>query len=542
LKIAEQTSVYAVRFQKMAALCAAIFIFYPSLLALYYRWEEPVSYFDHAIFVPFVCAWMAYRVPTRGARSARSNLLLGFCVGLFALLLQWIGVAQQVTVMQGSALVLGIWASVLWFGGIKAFKRYRWPLLYLLLLIPIPTFFMAQMTIGMRELSTSLAAHALGAITSMMGSPFFRSGNVLNFAGHKVTIVDACSGMNTLMTVIAVGMVLVYLETSRAKAWVTTVLLVPTAIIANLFRILVLCAFVAAGQSEFAFGAGHAAIGMTTVGLAIFLLEFGIRIPARWDRKPRRMGSADENTTADTHQPSHYRLALFTTFLLCAALISGRVRSMGLDLEGGHGASGTQLRSSVLPPLDLPGWKSHELPMDRATYEIVGTRNAHMYRFDRTQAPSLDKAEATDSLPVYLYWVHSENSRKIGHPPELCYRAESYEISDKSQRELSVEGKVIPINRLVVQRGNYRLLVYYWYRIGGVDTASYLEQQARWAWNELRSIITGGSPTGAAQGSREGTMIRISTPIENGVPEQLAVTHAEKRLESWVSQERQQDL
>jgi EpsI family protein len=510
----------------MAAGCAAIFIFYPALVALFLRWQEPVSYFDHAIFVPFVCAWMASRTreSLRTSVPAAPRPYLAFFLMLFALGFQFFGVIQQITFLQGAALVLAIWAAVLWFGGIGIFKAYRWPLFYLCLLIPVPTFFMAELTLGMRELSTVLATASLQVITAILGLPFERVGNQLSFGGHQVTIVDACSGMNTLLTVIAVGAVLIYLERSRLNAWLMTLSLIPTAILANLFRILVLCLFVGLNQGTFAFSiTGHAIIGVTTVGLAIAVLAFGIRAPGKWEKKffAKRTQTTSANApdlkpTQRTNENLAPRLAVFTALLVCTALVSAKFQSSSKIPASG--------KKESLPQLNLPSWQSKKIPMDEQTYDVVGTHDAYMFQFDPL-------AVSPKPFPVYLYWVHSENSRKIGHPPELCYRGDSYEILQKTQEQIRVENRSIPINRLVVERGNYRLLVYYWYRIGGVETASYLEQQLRWAWNQIKHS------QGIQEATQEGTMIRVSTEIENQQPESAALAAAKSRLENWISEE-----
>jgi EpsI family protein len=510
----------------MAALCAAIFIFYPSLLALFHRWLEPVSYFDHAIFVPFVCLWMYSRSRKETPRTPGLSSLFSvpsFAFLLFALLLQFFGAAHQ-----GAGVVLSIWAAVLWFGGTPSFKAHRWALLYLLLLIPIPTFFMAQLTLGMRELSTTLSAAALHAIMSLFGLPFARLGNELDFGNHQVTIVDACSGTNTLLMVIAVGMLLVYLESSRLRGWLITLLLVPTAIVANLIRILVLCLFVALGKEEFAFGSGHALIGLTTVGMAVAILAFGVRLPksweARWNEKfpppaVSEKNQAENNPTPTEQSRFEFRLRTLTVLFVFGALIALRIESSeSLD---------TVAKKQSLPQVSFSNWRTTELPMDETTYDIIGTRDAHMYRFDPVPSLVDPTAAKKTPLPIYFYWVHSDNSRKIGHPPELCYQADAYEILTKTQTQIEINGRTLPINRLVVKRDNYSLLVYYWYRIDGVETASYLEQQFRAVWNQLKHFAFLG-------GNREGTMIRLSTEIDNHISNAAATSDAESRLKNWI--------
>jgi EpsI family protein len=483
---------------------------------LFHRWQEPVSYFDHALFVPFVCAWMAYRESKNGvtpASSSSTSSASAFALLLVALLLEFVGVAQQITFLQGLAFVLGVWSTALLFLGKSVFVRYRWPLFYLLLLIPIPTFFMAQMTLGMREMSTTLAAAILQGTMALFGRPFLRLGNELSFAGHHVTIVDACSGMNTLLTVIAVGLVLVYLEKSRLIAWITAALLVPVAILTNLIRILTICTFVAMNMESFAFGEGHVPIGLLTVGAAFSILAFGIRAPRRWKEKWDKPSQKSPNLDNSRVQVSEGQLLIpaFSLLLLAAASVF-----VGTGLETGATNNNTQsnIRNELMPKAVVADWQAAELPMDETTYDVVGTRDAHMFRYDPAKKSDFKK-------PVYVYWLRSESSRKIGHPPELCYRGENYEIVERTQTSVTSNGRTIPVIRLLVQRGDYKLLVYYWYRIGGVETASYLTHQFEWAWSRIRHFNFSAE-------NNEASMTRLSTEVDGD---------SEKRLQTWIDEQ-----
>jgi EpsI family protein len=259
-----------------------------------------------------------------------------------------------------------------------------------------------------------------------------------------------------------------------------------------------LCFFVALNQSDFAFGVGHVPIGVVTVGSAFLFLAFGVRVPKkwkeRWDKAPLQTPLI--SPPEKSQEGGNSSLAICTAVLAVFAVASLRIQNQAEIPTLSH-------HNDVMPEINLANWKAVETPLDATTYDIVGTKDAHMFRYDGA------------GKPVYLYWLHSENSRKIGHPPELCYRGDSYEIVERDEKTVNVNGREIPIIRMVVQRGDYRLLVYYWYRIGGVETASYLEHQIKWAWQHLNS----------SNENNEASMTRISTEIDGG---------AEDRLKQWM--------
>ncbi|MBL7716947.1 MAG: exosortase [Bdellovibrionales bacterium] len=512
----------------MAAIATAFF-FIPGLQALVVRSQEAVSYYDHAIYVPFAAAWMAWneRKRTESRVSFKPFPKWALIAALvFILLLQLLGSAQQITVIQGAALVLWFWWVVLWFGGRETFYHYRFPLFYLLLLVPIPGFFVAQMTLGLRELGTILAATIIDYTTLAMGVSFSHIGNQIHFGNHSVTIVDACSGMNTLFTVLTIGFVLIYLEESKVRSWLMTAALVPVAIAANLVRILTICVFVAMGYGEFAFGkTGHDIIGVFTVAVAIALLAFAVKVPARW--APKRKASKPQLKSFQWPDFSRIfsgsALSVYTVTIAIAALIL---------LAGMQQPTRTVMQAvrDPLPKLDLQSWKPTELPMDQAVYDIVGTRDAKMFKFSPAAKAG---ASEVHSKPVYFYWIHSENSRKIGHPPELCYRSESYELLERSETTIRLKNREFPAMRMIVDRDGYRLLVIYWYRINGVETANYLGHQIQWALNQIKRLAF-------QEVSTEGSMIRLSTEIESSkYPPEKAIQYAEARLLEWIEQEDQ---
>jgi len=457
---------------------------------------------------------MALRVRDGGKARDTDSLskkLATLLLAFLALVLHLLGNREHITVLQGGALVLGIWTSVFWLGGTAALRAYIWPLSYLLLLVPIPTFFMAQLTLGMRELSTTLAAWVLQGVMAAMQLPFARVGNQLHFGSHTVTIVDACSGMNTLLSVIATGLLLAYLEKSRLRAWLTGAMLVPAAILANLFRILLICLLVSLGQSAWAFGPGHDWIGVGTVGLALVVLAFGIWVPKKWENSWNTPKRSKEAAHPFGWYPEPWRWPSLTGVLVLAAALTLLLPGSPPLADNGHTTSLPQGISS-----QVAGWTTTELPLDPSTFDIVGTRNAHMLKFEQPNHP-----------PIFLYYLSAADSRKIGHPPELCFKADGYEVLERRSSAIHLPARDIPAIRLQVRRGDYQLLVFYWYQIGGVPTASYLGQQWSWLWTHLKGLTHTSE-------SREASLVRISTKIEGSLPEPAAVAAAEQRLMAWL--------
>jgi exosortase len=120
-----------------------------------------------------------------------------------------------------------------------------------------------QITLPLQLLATRLA----GGMLSIAGFMVIRDGNILNVAGHSISVVEACNGIRYLLPLAFLALVFAY--AGGAKIWVRFVMTaaaIPIAIIANAIRV----AF--SGLSPaLTTGTVHALLGMV-----IFLMCLGL--------------------------------------------------------------------------------------------------------------------------------------------------------------------------------------------------------------------------------------------------------------------------
>jgi exosortase B len=200
-------------------------------------WEEEP--YAHGPLVLAVVAWLVWR-----SRRALGGVLdrpapVAGCLALgFGLLLYAIGrsqgivlfeVASHIPVMAGLLLVLGGWPvlKALWF-----------PLAFLAFLVPLPGFILEAATAPLKN----FVSHAVEVLLYQAGYPIARSGVVLAIGKYQLLMADACSGLNSLYSLAALGCLYLYL-TPRAGLLRGAMLLasiLPIAVIANVLRVLAL--------------------------------------------------------------------------------------------------------------------------------------------------------------------------------------------------------------------------------------------------------------------------------------------------------------
>lgn len=215
-----------------------------------------------------IIAWMFWNKAQQArseASAAGSKLgMLPFVLGLVCYV---VGHSQDVWFLEIGSFMLSI-SGLLWMlGGYRAVLRYRYPILFIIILIPLPGFLVDWLTAGLKM----GVSQAVEQLLYMAGYPISRSGVVLNIGQYQLMVADACSGINSLFSLFAFGLLYLYFFTpvklSNRLLLLCSVL--PAAIVSNIVRVITLVLVTyyfgdAAGQ-----GFIHQFSGLLLFGVAI---------------------------------------------------------------------------------------------------------------------------------------------------------------------------------------------------------------------------------------------------------------------------------
>jgi exosortase len=141
--------------------------------------------------------------------------------------------ATEFFTMRFSLLVI-LGGIILFLLGKEFFKALLFPLVFLILMIPIPSVLMDRVTFPMQLFASKVAAGCL----DLIGIPVLREGNIIQLANTSLEVVEACSGIRSLISLIALSVVFAYF--SQSGTWKRVVLVLstfPIAIIANAARV-----------------------------------------------------------------------------------------------------------------------------------------------------------------------------------------------------------------------------------------------------------------------------------------------------------------
>jgi exosortase len=132
------------------------------------------------------------------------------------------------------SMVMSLVALVIYFCGISWLKQLLFPIGLLLLAIPIPNIIFNQIAFPLQLIASDYATRAI----KIAGIPALREGNIIELAQMKLQVVEACSGIRSLVSLMTVAIVYIYFfEPKWWRRMIIVAAVVPIAIIANASRV-----------------------------------------------------------------------------------------------------------------------------------------------------------------------------------------------------------------------------------------------------------------------------------------------------------------
>ncbi|HEV7859261.1 MAG TPA: exosortase [Pyrinomonadaceae bacterium] len=200
-------------FWKPITIAAALGFVYASVLAkLGHDWWTDENY-SHGLLIPFIIGFILWSEREHLRRAAqRPSVWWGVAAIVCALMALWIGTAGAELYAQRLSLVLMLAAIVLYFWGFKLLRMALVPLALLLLAIPIPAIVFNKIAFPLQLFASRCAVWAM----RVFDIPVLRQGNVIELMPlgaketKKLEVVEACSGIRSLMTLVTLAVVFAY--------------------------------------------------------------------------------------------------------------------------------------------------------------------------------------------------------------------------------------------------------------------------------------------------------------------------------------------
>ncbi len=255
----------------------------PILRALIYAWIHNED-MGHGFFVPLVAGYIVWQRRDELLALKPQPSWWGLGLVLVGALLLVIATLGAEVFLARLSFVVTLIGMVWMLGGPPFLKKLRFPLFLLLFMMPIPSVIYTRITFPLQLMASRLAENALTAFSI----PVLREGNVLELPSQRLDVVEACSGIRSLLSLTFLA--LVYGHFFEKKTWIRTALFfatVPIAILANAGRVTLtgLASLINPALTE---GAVHETMGLITFFIALGILIGIHRLLVRIGRWPAR--------------------------------------------------------------------------------------------------------------------------------------------------------------------------------------------------------------------------------------------------------------
>jgi len=227
-------------------------------------WSDPN--YGHGFLVPVFAAYILWRERSRRREVPIQSSHWGLAIMLSAIGLLILGTLGAEHFTARISMLILISGIIVFLVGWRALRTVAFPMGYLVFMVPLPAIIYYQLTFPLQLLASRLGANGLVAL----GVPTVREGNLLILPNVTLEVVEACSGVRSLLSLLAVVVGYAYLsEPSIWKRYVLVAATVPIVIFSNGFRL------VATGVLSFLFGpAVESGWAHTGLGLAFFAIAF----------------------------------------------------------------------------------------------------------------------------------------------------------------------------------------------------------------------------------------------------------------------------
>lgn len=242
----------------------------------------------HGLFAPLVTMYLIWQQRHLFVRPETGPSIWSIPALLAAALIGVSATLANSSTISRFAFLISLAGCLLLIGGWKMLRTFSFPLTLLLFTFPIPAVLYGELTLPLQLLASALSER----VFEMLGYGVLRDGNILQLAHMKLSVVEACSGLRSLVTLTFFSLVYVYFfEQSWLRRAVITLMAIPAAIAVNVFRI-TMTGILGKYNPEYTHGTYHDMLGWSGFFIGFFLVWLGHKTLEATLWKSRRGGAA----------------------------------------------------------------------------------------------------------------------------------------------------------------------------------------------------------------------------------------------------------
>jgi exosortase len=258
-----------------------ILAYFPVWKSLVAAWSASDDY-SHGFLILPLCAYIAWQRRDALAEIVVKPTFLGLIIVGFSLLLYLIGRFGEISTLSSLSIVSTLAGVIVYLWGKNHLKELLFPLFLMFFMIPMPEQIYSSLTMPLQLFVSKISTDVAG----LVGIPIFREGNVIFLPDRTLQVVQACSGLRSLMALLTLSVVFGYFALcSNVLRAILFVSAVPASIIVNVTRVLVLILCEYYFGIDLTSGILHTVFGVVIFALALAMIALIRGVLSTWDNQ-----------------------------------------------------------------------------------------------------------------------------------------------------------------------------------------------------------------------------------------------------------------
>ncbi len=386
--------------------------------------------------------------------------------------------------------IIGLFGISLAFFGKKFTVSLIPALTFLIFAVPLPKAIFSDLSIQMQLISSTIGTN----IIQFLGFSVFQDGNIIDLGHMKLQVIEACSGLSYLFPLMSLGFLMVcFIKDKWWKRLIIFVSVVPITVFMNSIRIAIVGITVNIWGQKMAEGVLHIFEGFIIFGICLILLMLEVWLFLHFSVHGRfrdeYIGLPKGSALSENPKIAPI-IAASTLLCVCAlALFNSNITKNALE------NTPVTINFSSFP-VKIKNWHGKRNFLNPAELELLNLSDYWIANYSNEYT----------NIPVNLYIAYyaSQHMYSSIHMPLNCIVGNGWEVLKKSKVTINLTQKSIPVVRMIVSKGNEKVLVYYW-----------LEQRGR-QFNDITKAKIFLALDSIIMHRTDGALVRLTTPIVAG--------------------------
>jgi exosortase D (VPLPA-CTERM-specific) len=481
-----------------AAGILSLWLFWDGISVMAEWWVTNPEY-SHCVLIPPIAAFLIWQQKDRLERIPFDGSWWGVVLVLIGGGMLVLGQLATIYALVQYAYLVTLYGLVLAFTGSRVFRRLAMPMLILVFMIPLPQFLLNNLSTKLQLLSSELGVWFM----RLFDISVYLEGNVIDLGGYKLQVAEACDGLRYLFPLMTLGLLMAYFYKGAMWKRVTVFLSgIPITLIMNSLRIGTIGFMVEHWGITMAEGFLHEFQGWMVFMLSAALLLGEI---ALLNRIGREVGTWRQLFGVEFPAPTPAGLAsrkrpLPRTFVAAFGIL---VAFVGVSLLLPRSPEIVPARASFIEfPMHLGKWTGKRGALEGVYLDQL--------KLDDYLLADYENGDGT--VNVYMAYYNSQRKGEAVHSPRSCLPGGGWQFREFDQHTVPVRinGQDLRVNRALIELGNQRLLVYYWFQQRGRIVTN--EFAVKWYlfWDAVTRHRT------------DGALVRLTTALPIGTEESAA--------------------